>query len=250
MGRDRARRIANRLMVGGLLVGALAVTVSPATTRQGVNFHVSSRTVPLHVKLVDFLDRHWHYNLLAKEITQGCRTDEARALAVFAWTREHIKPTPTGWPIVDDHILNIIIRGYGVSDQMADVFATLAMYAGVDAFWKAYRLKGGTPEAIFSFARMNGKWAVFDVGRGVIFRNPEGQLASVEQLVAHPDWAAMAGEPLQPSGFSYELFLPQLVPFEVPRPLRATLQMPGPRCWYETRKMLGLERNRETLKES
>ena len=224
--------------MGGLLVGAVAVTVSPATTRQGVNFHVSSRTVPLHVKLADFLDRHWHYSLLAKEITQGCRTDEARAVAVFSWTREHIKPTPNGWPIVDDHILNIIIRGYGVSDQMADVFTTLATYAGVDAFWKAYRLKGGMPGAIFSFARIDGTWAVFDVGRGVIFQNPEGQLASVEQLVAHPDWAAMAGEPLQPSGISYELFLPQLVPFEVPRPLRATLQMPGPRCWYETRKAL------------
>ena len=63
----------------------------------------------------------------------GSRT---RVLAVFDWTARRIQPTPEGWPVVDDHILNIIIRGYGMTDQRADVFATLTTYAGVPAFWQ------------------------------------------------------------------------------------------------------------------
>ena len=122
--------------IGGIIivVAGLGFAALPATTRQGLNFEVSARRTPLYIKAMEFLVRDHEYRRLADEITAGATTDEQRALALFGWTRTHIRPRPGGWPVVDDHILNIIIRGYGEDDQMADVFTTLTTYAGVPAF--------------------------------------------------------------------------------------------------------------------
>ena len=223
-----------------VVAGAVVLTTSQVTTRQGVNFHVSTRRIPLHVKAVDFLHRHWQYRLLAREITRDCTTDQARALAVLAWTREHIKPTPAGWPVVDDHILHIIIRGYGESDQMADVFATLATYAGVDAFWKAcVRRQGELAGTVLSFARIDGRWTAFDVERGVVFTASTGRLASVEELAAHPDWVTASAAEVRTRRPPYESLFAKLVPFAPPHPLRAQEQMPWPRCWHAVQRVVG-----------
>ncbi|GEM_PF-6623079 len=79
------------LGVGGLLVVGL---MRSTTTRQGVNFEVRTHAIPVYVKTLSFLDRHYQYRLLAREIIQGHRSDRERALALFTWTRQHIQPTP------------------------------------------------------------------------------------------------------------------------------------------------------------
>ena len=107
----------------------------PATTRQGIDFRQRTILQPLYLKAMDFISRDGHYRLLAREIVQGAATDEARALQIYAWTRDHIRPVPPGLPVVDDHIWHIIIRGYGTDDQVNDVFTTLCAYAGLSAFW-------------------------------------------------------------------------------------------------------------------
>ena len=221
-----------------MVVGALGISTAPATTRQGVNYAVSNRTLPSYVKLWDFLDRHFHYALLAKQITQGLRSDEERALAIFKWTRAHIRPTPPDWAVVDDHILHIVIRGHGLDDQMADVFTTLSTYTGVPAFWNRVRLDGPTRGLVLSFARLDGRWAVFDVANGFVFRDAQGHLASVEELAANPQLIAFTVRDLEPGGRPYPDYLAACVPLEVATPLRAELQMPWPRFWYEIRQGL------------
>lgn len=52
------------------------------------------------------------------------------------WTRQHIHPTSSGLPDMDDHILHMIIRGYGKQDQTVDALTTLATYTGLPAFWR------------------------------------------------------------------------------------------------------------------
>ena len=239
--RNQPKRLAwmAGLILAGAVVGA-GVATAPVLTKQGLNHHVTTHTLPLYVKWLDFLDRHEQYNLLARDITRGLATDQDRVLAVFAWTRQHILKTPAGWPIVDDHVWHIIVRGHGVEDQMADVFTTLTTYAGVPAFWKALHVNGRTGGVVFSFAKIEKRWVVVDVPRGLVFRNARDELAGVDELMAHPEIVTSIAGAIRPGGLPYQFYVNALEPFEAPRPSRAELQMPGPRFWYETRRVLGV----------
>ena len=234
---SRARRTSIRLAGGAGAIGLLWVglTAPLATTKQGVDFEVTAYRVPLYAKAADFLARHAQYRLLARQVTQGLTTDAARVEAVLRWTHEHIRPTPEGWPVVDDHVLNIIIRGYGLNDQMADVFTTLTTYAGVPAFWRVVERPEGN--AVLSFAKVNGRWIVIDAEAARIVTDQHGRWLDVEALLNDPALLRRDAGLLTPHGVPYWKYLEQLRPFHVPRPLRAETQMPIPRLGFELRKI-------------
>lgn len=225
-------------MIAAALVLAVVANV-PVTTRQGVNFEVSKHRLPLYVKSFEFLDRHAQYRQLASEITARATSDETRALAVFDWTARRIQPAPGGWPVIDDHILNIIIRGYGTSDQRADVFATLATYAGVPAFWQKVNGPGAREGVIFTFVRLDGRWAVMDVADGFVFRNTGGGFATPDDCAADGVVIPAAAQSLTVGSTPYTHILKQVRMPAVPRPLRAELQMPLPRLWDATLRTVG-----------
>ena len=213
----------------------------PVTTKQGVNFEVSAHRLPLYLKAFEFLDRNAQYRQLANEITLGAAKDQARVLAVFNWTARRIQPAPEGWPVVDDHILNIIIRGYGTSDQRADVFATLATYAGVPAFWQKVKAPG-TRRRRHPHVRPR-RWTMGRDGRRQWLRVPERARRA-------GDRGGSGGAPALPPAAGVDddaidaLYGRSSIAFQmppIPRPLRAELQMPWPRLWYETRHAVGLE---------
>lgn len=241
-GRSRNRKLIAIVTPLSLLAVA-GVLLAPATTKQGFNFVVSTHQVPAYVKALDFVSRDRHYALLAKEITGSLRSDREKALAVFGWTREHIHPTPAGWPVTDDHIWHIIVRGHGVQDQVADVFTTLLTYAGVPAFWQSRRLSEQSNGVILSFAKVDGRWAVFDVWHGLVFTTASGELASREALAADPQRVTELANGLRPGGVAYVRYFTEAPPPTVPRPLlRAELQMPWRRLQYEAGRVLGVVR--------
>lgn len=227
-----------------LLAGSCAVLTMPTTTRQGVNYRVTAYTIPAYVKALDFVQRHYQYRLLVSRICGGKMSDVDCTLAIFDWMHVNIPPTPPGWPVIDDHPLNIIIRGHGTSDQIADVFVTLTDYAGVAAFFKFVKEPSTRQVLILSFARLDGRWVVFDVANHLVFRRRDGAMATVEELVGDPALVdAQAGAAL-PAGVLYSAFISRarLMPFVVPHPLRADLQQPWFRLRYELRRGVGLER--------
>jgi hypothetical protein len=238
-----ARRLTPWLRRAGIAAIVVALLNLPVTTRQGVNFEISEHRLPLYLKSFEFLDRDAQYRQLASEITRGAASDGARVEALFNWTARRIQPAPEGWPVIDDHILNIIIRGYGMSDQRADVFATLTTYAGVPAFWQAVKAPGSRDGVILSFARVDGRWVVLDVANGFAFRNRGGGLASVDDVAADRVVMPAAAQALMVGSMRYSQLLSQLRMPPVPRPLRAELQMPWPRLWEQTRRGIGYEHN-------
>jgi hypothetical protein len=222
-----------------LLAGAVGISTSTVTTRQGLNFQVSTLEIPLYAKVLDFFHRHYQYEALAKQITGGLGSDQKRALAIFDWTRRNIRRTPEGWTVVDDHVLNIIIRGHGVGDQMADVFTTLSTYVGVPAFWRILTAPGSGKKLALSFARVEGKWVVFDVKNGLTFRNEQGALASVEEIAADPRLVERIAGALLYRGIPYQRYFEGFVSPRVPDVLRAEQQMPWPRLAVHLKQLLG-----------
>ncbi len=240
----RPGRRAALVILAGMAAFGLWGLSAPMTTRQGVNFQISTYHIPGYVKAIDFLHRHYQYEDLARRVAGHQPTEEARAMALYAWTTEHIRPTPKGWPIVDDHILNIMIRGYGVPDQMADVFTTLATYAGLPAFMQTLNTKREGLE--LAFVRIDGEWRVFDVANHYVFRDEAGRLLSIAALRRDPWLAARTTGPRMVAGVPYPEYFTLLDTVKIPRTLRAQLQMPWPRLSYEARIALGLERRCES----
>lgn len=241
--RSRCRRV---VIVQVLIVlGLVALGHLPVTTKQGVNFEVSEHRLPLYRKAFEFLDRDAQYRFLASTITRDAVSDTERVRAVFDWTARRIQPTPDGWVIVDDHILNIIIRGYGAPDQRADVAATLMTYAGVPSFWRKVRPAGGDPALIVTFALVDGRWVVMDVGNRLLFQTLQGELATLDDFSTGSAVLPADTGTLTIGATPYSAVFRQLRMPAIPDTLRAELQMPWRRLWYQTRRAIGQVRDDE-----
>ena len=232
------------LSVVGIVIVTVRVATWPVETQQGVNFVVSTYTMPLYLKAFEFIDRSAHYQRLANTLTEGIRSDRAKVEKLFQWTVQNIQATPDGWPVVDDHILNIIIRGHGVADQRADVFTTLATYAGMPAFWVSLP-KHSEPKLLLSFVFVDGRWVVADVAGAMQFRNSDGELTTLQELLTQPAQLRIYADRQTTEGVSYTKVLSEIRMPTPPSPLRAELQMPLKRLIYEVRTALSLGTNDE-----
>ena len=112
------------IVAAGIGMTVIATANWPVTTRWGVNYHWTSAKIPLYEKVVNFLSRDRQTRRIAHEIVRGAATDDERLVKIFAWVQEHVQPVPDGFPVVDDHPLNILIRGYGAGDQRTEACMT------------------------------------------------------------------------------------------------------------------------------
>jgi hypothetical protein len=223
-----------------LVVAIVGIAFVPTETKQGVDFVVSTYRLPLYAKALDFVHRDSSYARLAARIVGRHESAEARAQAVFDWTRANIHSQPAGLPVVDDHVWHIIVRGYGVDDQKSDVFTTLTMYAGVPAFLAG--TADHLPRLVLSYAWIDGHWRVFDVDNGIVFRHGNGTLASAGDIERTPALAAELGGPRVVRSIPYGDYFKGYRAPVAPDLLRPELQMLFPRVTHRVRRLVGLGR--------
>ena len=222
-------------------VAGLAVVVTmPVETKQGIDGVVTTYTVPLYVKTIDFVHRDLSYAGLVERLVADHESTESRVLAIFDWTRESIRDQPDGLPVVDDHVSHIIIRGYGQVDQKADVFTTLTTYAGVPGTWGFS--DPPSPELILSFVWMDRHWKVFDVENGIVFRNRSGALASAQELGSDPWILESVATGRMYNGKPYASYFEDYRPPNPPDVLRAEMHMLWPRVSHRVKRFVGLGR--------
>jgi hypothetical protein len=221
-----------------VLVIAVAVGFglsSTTTYRQGVNSHVREIQIPLWRKAWHLLDRHWQYQEIVSGIISGRESPEEKVLKIFKWTHERIKGHfPEDYPIIDDHVLHIIIRGYGTRDQVADVFTTFLAYADVDSRLHLLRNEEGRIVMVFTTVRLGGEWRLFDPHAGVYFRTSHGEIARVKDFVAHPQELRAVSLGPRSQGLSAGDYGRALQRIDLSKGFnRGRHQMPIPRLWYE-----------------
>ena len=192
------------------IAAALVIANWPVATRFGLNYQPSSKRIPLYEKVINFLSRDLQTRRLAKEIVAGASTDEEKFLKMFSWVTEHVRPTPPGFPVVDDHPLHILIRGYGASDQRTEAFVLLTGYAGIRAVSVKLRPPGSDRDIMVALVQWEGRTCVVDVVNRLMFRNEEGQLADLSELMAHPEWIAKASHGLVLGKVPYTQYLLEL----------------------------------------
>ncbi|MDP3789852.1 MAG: transglutaminase domain-containing protein [Candidatus Omnitrophota bacterium] len=221
-----------------VLFAVIALNIE-VSIRSGVDGCYAEIKMPLFVKWIQFLARHYEYARIAKEITGTGKADEEKVLAILSWTHENIKDTPKDMPMHDDHILNIIIRGYGVPEQFQDVFTTLCAYSGIPAFWRRMYDPEHKSKYALSFVKLNGKWRVFDAHYGKYFRNKSGEIASADDIIADRSLVDKESGNIVVNGIAYEAFYLNLSSPSRPRWLRAEKQMPAKRVFFELEKLTG-----------
>ena len=166
-----------------LFLSSIALLNKKVTMRQGVGGKLSIITLPLYLKVLNFYDRHHNYKWLAKRITVHLDTKEDKILRLFHWTHETIKPQPESLPIMDSHVWDIYIRGYGTRANFHDIFSTLCNYIGADAFCIRLDARDSYNHIPLSFVRMKRGWVVFDPYNEIYFRNNTGDLATIEEII-------------------------------------------------------------------
>jgi hypothetical protein len=218
-----------------LVVGIAYVLSSTTTYRRGVNAHIREIRIPLWRKAWHLLDRHWQYQEIISGIVTGRESPEEKVLKIFQWTHERINGHfPEDYPIIDDHVLHIIIRGYGTRDQVADVFTTLLAYADVESRLHLHRNEEGRIVMVFTTVRVGEEWRLFDPHAGVYFRTSRGEIARVEDFITNSkELHAVSLDPLRkgPSSGDYRRVIQRI---DLSKGFnRGRDQMPIPRLWYE-----------------
>lgn len=227
------------LSVIALIFISICVLNIDTYTKKGVDGHQTKIKIPLYVKGINFLGRNYEYSRLAREITEGARTDEEKALAILSWTSKNIRQVPQGMPVVDDHILNIIIRGYGTPDQFQDVFTTICEYAGIPAFWEKVYNNDKSVVYVLSFVRLRSRWCVFDAYFGRYCINNYGNIASVEDILNKEYVFNDPGaEKDVLKGVPYGEFYNNIVPVSEKRNFRVDKQRPLQRIVIEMKRGL------------
>ncbi|MEW6008508.1 MAG: transglutaminase domain-containing protein [Candidatus Omnitrophota bacterium] len=207
------------------------------STRQGINYEWHNISMPLYLKLIDFFDRHYNYQELVKRIIKGKKTDQERVLRLFEWTHENIKKVPYAFPIIDDHVWNIIVRGYGTNDQSSDVFTTLCNYAGIDAFFTFVQSEDFTKRIPLSFVKLEKKWYVFDPYNGVYFKNKDQYFASIEQI-KNGNWRRFFISEENRRDYDYSEYFKNLSSIGNIGLKRANIQSPLRRFMFEVKKLV------------
>jgi hypothetical protein len=164
-----------------LLVIGSVLNIS-VTTKQGINYNVSEIKLPLYLKVLNFFYRHFNYKWLVNRITKDLETKEDKVFRLFQWTHETIHFRPKNLPIMDDHVWNVYVRGYGVSDNFHDLFTTLCHYIGVDAVYLKITNKDSGKILDLSVVQLKKGWVIFDPYKGVYFLNKSGGLSTVEEI--------------------------------------------------------------------
>lgn len=210
----------------------IAILNIEVTTLQGVDYKINVIRMPLYFKVLDFFDRHYNYSLLTGRITAGAKTDKEKVSRLLEWTHANIRKVPEGFPVVDDHVWHIIIRGYGTYDQSADVFTTLCNYAGLEAFFLECRPKDKTKEISVSFVKVGGEWTVLDPYYGASFVDASGNFVRLEDI-KDGRWTMKA---LERPAIQYQPFFDNLPAIKGAGLVRSTIQSPLNRFLFEIKK--------------
>lgn len=221
----------------GVVLLVLVVGQIPTTGLEGVDDRMVVHRMPLWEKAAKFYIRDKEFRQWAEEAAGGETDPQRRVLRLMEWTRNVVKPIPSGLPFIDDHISHIVLRHYGNDGQLSEVFTALTTYTGNEGRWEAYSLPGASARVALCFVESEGKWWVLDIWNGGWFETPSGQIATIEDF-KHPERLRRRGQaPELLGGVPYISYFQDVQGVFMRSFSRARGQMP----WHRFLMIIGLE---------
>ncbi len=178
----------------GVVLLALLVGQIPTSGLEAVDDRIIVHRMPLWEKAAKFYIRHREFRQWAEEAAGGETYPQRRVLRLMEWTRNVVKPIPSGLPLIDDHISHIVLRHYGNDGQLAEVFTALATYTGNEGRWHwANPLERVKESFCLSFVISERGRMVFDVTNGGWYETLAGNITTIEDF-RHPEQLYRRGQ--------------------------------------------------------
>lgn len=223
------------MLIAILLFSGITVLNIPVSTSQGIDYKVTRLEIPLYLKVMNFFDRHYSMKWLSNHITSSSQTEEGKIFALFKWTHQTIRPQPKSLPVMDDHVWNVYVRRYGVSDNFHDLFTTLSNYSNTNGFFMGIHSEEAQDEINLSFIQLEKGWVIFDPFNGTYFTNKSGNWATLQDI-KNQNWKMATLQKTKLTDMYYKPFLAALSDMQDPKWKRANIQSPINRLTFQIEK--------------
>ena len=159
--------------------------------------------LPIHRTIVlniyDCLQGVIAYHKIIQQFNVYPRYSEEKLQKMVSWVYENIRPqnfAPSPTIPINDNYFNMLRRGYGYCDTDAQAFDMLAVMQGYKVHSLAlYDVKIKQSPHTLNEIYWNGKWIVVDPWKNIIFRNEQGHLLTVKDIISHPEVLHKYGYP-------------------------------------------------------
>lgn len=137
-----------------------------------------------NLRLLDFSYRELSYRYVAEQITNATDSETiTRATVDYVNRNVYLPPNA---PVIDDDPWDVLLRGNGYCDQLAQLSAALLNKRGIPARWIALRnASNDEPHAVLEVL-VGNRWEVFDPLLDFPYRTAEGQTPTVDEICAMP----------------------------------------------------------------
>jgi len=141
-----------------------------------VNNNVIEYKIPLYLKILNFLNRHYNYKYIVKGINDKKQNKEEIVINISKWVHQNIKKIPIGVDYIDSDPLSTATRRLGQQYQFSELLSVFMIYSNIDSYFFNNHIHQLT------FFKINNYWSVIDPYYGIYFINENETFASIEDL--------------------------------------------------------------------
>lgn len=172
------------LILSSLVIFFVLIMRVETERRISINYEVSEYKIPIYLKLLDFMNRHYNYKHLAKNINNKNSTDKDKIINSTNWVIANIEKINLNQniDIVDHHPITIVERRLGIDEQFSDILSVLLVYSNIDSFFKIIKLDNVDSYYPLTFFKIYNYWSIVDPQNGIFFLDENNNFINIDNL--------------------------------------------------------------------
>ena len=172
------------LILSSIVIFFILIAQLDTERKISINYEVSVYKIPIYLKLLDFMNRHYNYKHLADNINNQNSTDKNKVINTTNWVISNIKKINLNQDIdiVDHHPITIVERRLGIDEQFSDILSVLLVYSNIDSFFKLIKLDNFDTYHPLTFFKINNYWSIVDPLNGIFFLDEKNNFINIDNL--------------------------------------------------------------------
>jgi len=175
---------AKLLILSSIVIFFILIVQVNTERKISINYEVSVYKIPIYLKLLDFMNRHYNYKHLVNNINSNNSTDEDKIINTTNWVISNIKKINLNQDIdiVDHHPITIVERRLGIDEQFSDILSVLLVYSDIDSFFKFVKLVNVEAYYPLTFFKIYNYWSIADPQNGIFFLDEKNNFINIDNL--------------------------------------------------------------------
>ena len=175
---------AKLLILSSIVIFFILIAQVDTERKISINYEVWVYKIPVYLKLLDFMNRHYNYKHLADNINNKNSTDKDKIINTTNWVISNIKKINLNQDIdiVDHHPLTIVERRLGIDEQFSDILSVLLVYSNIDSFFTLIKLDNVDDYYPLTFFKIYDYWSIVDPQNGIFFLDEKNNFINIDNL--------------------------------------------------------------------